>query len=541
MAGLDLSSLVSEALGTADTIGQSIGQISQISGALDSVAEDKIRADRSAAGAASTIVEADLMNKAQQEATRKSIAARLGTDATQAGWIIGKASDQIAAADAELAKHSELIRQKDSISFIDDPLGWIGAQATINSDIANYNAAARSKNAAEDTAAQRAAMTTAAYANNDALGSAISQSYIDSAKIIQSHQYNIAASEATAQALRWNLEGIQAATNAGRDRLQVLFGANSAQMQEKQYQAEMQRLAMHKAEFNLKVQAQKEKLDEDSLILKYIQKGHFNLNGAQMEGARAKDALILYKAKEPNTMAYFESGLDSFAISQGGEKSVVSLSPFTASTLIAQGKVRNLPPAQTQVGEKLVEWRREFDSPAVQAQAGLDKKDKTSYERAFNAFVDSKKKQELGNVRPDSVFAPANIKQVAAVNKYVSDLPVWNKVLGPAAATGVDVNDPNIAFGIVSSAMREGKIDYGDALQLTQVYAAGLDLNNQSRNFIAMGVSPVKTYNSSVSVPGALGRTTVNMVDYRALGTALNKSEASRLQMTNRGSFGPLN
>jgi hypothetical protein len=132
----------------------------------------------------------------------------------------------------------------------------------------------------------------------------------------------------------------------------------------------------------------------------------------------------------------------------------------------------------------------------------------------------------LSNTSKDSVFAPYPIQKVAALNKNIAALPVWKNVLAPAANTGIDINDPNIAFGLVTAAMREGKLSYPDAVDLSLMYAAGLDLNNQTRNFIAFGISPVKSYNSAITVPGTFGKTTVNLVDQKTLATALNKAEA---------------
>ena len=529
MATLDLDTLIGEAVGVANNYAAIAGQVTGITDELRGMSEDKARLSKQASQAAATVIQADLEAKGQQEATMKSIAARLGTDSSKQGWIIGQAADARKVAEVNLADARNRVHAKQSVNFIDNPLGWIAARATINSDIADYNKAADEIDFADATATAAYTKTTQAFQNAQSLSSTITQSYIDASKILKSHEFNVQAQDATMQALRWNLEGIQLAANAGKDRLQTLFNARSAQMQEKQFANELERLRMQKESHSLALEAKKEKSDEDSLILKYIDKGHFNLTGRRLEGARAKDALILFKSKQPDVMEFFNSGMQSYQISPNGEKSVISLSPFDASSLIATNKVHNLPPAQTQVGDKLVEWRRNFESQAVQTQLQLDKKDKSSVERAFNKYVEDRRKQELGNVPNGSIFAPADPVQVAKVNKTIANLPVWANVLEPASKTGVDLSDPNITFGIVMSAVAEGKLSYVDAVDISYVYAAGLDLNNQSRNFVAMGLGPVSTYNTGVSIPGQIGKTNINLVDQTAIARALNKAEATRV------------
>lgn len=540
---LNITSLVNESLRVADNIGSSVmPQLNAIQEQQNTITDAKVKANAEAANAAEIKVNTTLAETARQEAIRKTIAARLGTDASSAAWVIGKKGEEILAADAGLAAASERIKAKDSVSFMSDPLTWIANQVTINEDIAEHNFWARQKNRAEDTAKQMESLTQQSFITNNALSATTTEAYVGAVRVLEAHQYNIGALDAAAQGARWNMEGIVAATNADRDRLTVLYSANNAIMQERQYQNEVERLRLARSEHNMRAEAAREKKDEDSLITKYIQDGYFNFTGKQMDPISTKNALILYKAKQPDVVAFFESGLASTKVTGNtGSKPVISLSPFEASTYIGQGKVTNMSPAMTQVGDQLITWRRQFENPAVQTAYPYDAKDKKSKELAFNKFVEDQRKLTQGNISPDSVFAPYPIDKVASLNKHVAAMPIWRNVLEPASKTGVNVNDPNIAFGLVTNAMREGKLSYPDALDLSLMYAAGLDLNNQTRNFIAFGLSPVRTYNTAITVPGTFGKTTVNMSDGKALATALNRAEAIsaqyRMQRPDAGSM----
>lgn len=539
---LDLNSILQESVKVAGQLSDTSARITEISRQGNDINEARQRAAGEAATAAKVKVEAELGEVARQEATRRTIAARIGTDASQAGWVIGKAADEIKAADAGLAVASEAIRQKESVSFLSNPLEWIAGQLTINEDIANYNFHARQKNRAEETAKQAEELTKNSFQTNNALSATTTEAYVASMKVLGSYAYIKDAGDAAMQGMRWNMEGIVAATNANKDRLTVLYSANSAVMQEKHYQTELSRLRLATASFNLQAEAHKEKQHEDSLILKYVSDGYFNFTGKQMDATTASQALILYKAKQPDIIGFFNSGLASSKVTGGqGSKPVISLSPYEASNYVGAGKVTNMSPAMHQVGEQLVTWRREFENPAVQVKYPYDAKDGKSKELAFNKYVEERKQISLGNVSSDSVFAPYPIDKVAGLNPNIGRLPVWKNVLQPAAATGVNINDPNIAFGVITAAMRENKLSYVDAVDVSLMYAAGLDLNNQTRNWIAFGISPVKSYNASIGIPGTFGKTTVNLVDQKTFATALNKSEASRVltgQAKNRSTVG---
>lgn len=538
---LDLNSLLKSTGAFVDQSNNASAQMEQVLDRGNDVVEARTRAANEAAAAAGIKVQAEMGEIARQEASRQAIAARLGTDPSKPGWIIGKSAETIAIAQKGLAEADENIRTKESVNFMTNPLGWIAAQMTVKEDYANYNHFARMNNRAEDAAKTAEAMTHTAFQTSNALSATTTETYVSAMKILGAYQYNQQAGEAAMQGVRWNMEGIVAATNASRDRLQVLYSANSAVMQEKHYQTELARLRLSTAQFNLQAEALKDKKDEDSLITTYIRDGYFNMTGKIMDAVSTKNAVILYKAKQPDIVSMFESGLASSKVTGGeGTMPVISLSPAKAADLVGTGKVTNMSPAMKQIGEQLVTWRRAFENQAVQNAYPHDPKDKTSKEIAFNKYVEDQKQIALTSVGSDSVFAPYPIDKVAKLNSTVAVLPVWTNVLEPAAKTGVNINDPNIAFGVVVNAMREGKLTYNDALDLSLMYAAGLHLNNQTRNFIAFGISPVKSYNSPINVPGTFGKTNVNWVDQKTVATVLNKAEAINAQYRIQNAHKPL-
>lgn len=542
---LDLGSILQQSSDFASSLDDSSSQLSEAVSAGSTAMEAKQRMSQEAADAAAVKASADVTEVARQEAGRQAILARLNMDPSKQGSVLIQKSQEIMEADQGLAAASQSIKEKNSINPILNPLGWAAAKLTVNGDIENYNFYARQKNRAEDTRDAMVKSTTDAFAISNAASSTVTEAYISAQKVLASYQYNIQAQEAAAQGARWNMDGIMHSVELGRDQLAVMYSANNAQMQEKNYQVELSRLrlstqqaalaqeefGLQKKQFGMQEAAFNEKNANDAVYSKYIRDGYFNMTGQVMDPAKNSQMLALLRTKNPDVLAWMESGMQSSAVTGGtSNKPIINLSPYKAADLVGTGKVQNMSPDMMKVGEQLVTWRRSFNTQAVQTDPRYvyDRKDPHGAELAFNTYVDDQKKQAQGNVNESSIFAPHPLDKVAAIKPEIAALPVWSKVLGPASKAGINVNDPNIAFSMVTAAMREGKISYQDAAELPAVYAGALDVANQSRNFMAFGLSPVRTYNAQIAVPGSMGKTGVNLVDKNSFMTALNRANAAR-------------
>ncbi len=240
---IDLASLVKESISVAGQQADFGAQALETASALQDVAETKAANAARTAQAEADVVRIKLSDAARQEAARKEIAVRLGTDPTVAGSVIERNFNAIKEADAGMAAAAERIRQKDSISLIDNPLGYLIARATVNEDIANHNFFVDQKNRAEATNTAAAKATTDMFAHSNALTAVNTEAFITASTIIAAHKGNVEAAEAAVQGLRWNLEGMQLAAGASRDRLQTLYSANSAIMQDKQFRLSVDTIA----------------------------------------------------------------------------------------------------------------------------------------------------------------------------------------------------------------------------------------------------------------------------------------------------------
>lgn len=519
MADLDLASLVTSAISSSAGLQQAGARIDALNQTGQQVAQQQMANANAAADAEAQKTQIELDEKARQEQQMNALAIQLGGDPTKTGSFILQAAQQTQQGMALVNDAENRIHAKQSVGFFDNPLQWVANKMTIGKDIEDYRHGAEMVNSADDLAQQMARIQDIGFKQILALGNTYSQSYIAASKTLAAYKFNKDATDAQLQSVRMGIEGIHAAASIDAQSVGLLFQANQAQAQAKQIDIALQHLQLARQDYDIKADARNQKKSEDEVALGYIAQGYFNMTGgANMPEAERANALARMKFKDPRVAAWFDSGLQS---SMMGGKPVIDTSPYRASSLIATHQVTNwASPAMQQVGEQLVSWRKEFENQPVQNQT-YDPKDPTAKERAFNAFVNAK---VTSNPEQYPIFQPMRLQDFTNVNPNFKNLPVWKDVLQPAAAAGANVDDPNIAFGVITAAMREKKLSYADSVDYSRIMAGALNAKNQGNNLLAFGIQPPKQYKANLKLTQDIGTDKVNVTDQLEFSRALNRS-----------------
>jgi hypothetical protein len=234
MPGLDLADIVNQAVSTSAGMSGDIARIGTINDAAQTVATQSIEDSRRAGDAASEMKRIELEEAARQKQSMNALALKLGGNPDIAGSFILKAAEQTEQGFAQLADARHRITEKKKVGFLDNPLVWLVNQATIKSDIADYNNAAGIINEADDMAQQMAGLQDIGNKQIVALGNTYSEAYITSAKTLAAHQYMKEASAAQLEGLRFNMAGITAAASMRKEQVALLFSAQGALQQQKQ-------------------------------------------------------------------------------------------------------------------------------------------------------------------------------------------------------------------------------------------------------------------------------------------------------------------
>jgi hypothetical protein len=532
MSGFDLASILADSANGAAQFEALAVTTTENAAAQNDITNLMVSQARTAQTAAEEIAVTQGKAKLETQRTNLKVANTMGTNAADTGWLIGKMGERVIAADAAAQEKLKTITAKQSISFIDNPIGYLYAQATLDADIGEYNGNVRASELAKDTAGKLESMSQQSFLTQNAIEQSVTEGVIASNAILQGYKYSNDANQAALQGLRTNLEGITKATQASAEAVNMKFRGFSADMQNKSYQISLANLDLSRKNFDLAAEAKKAKMDEDSLVGKFVAKGYFNMSGNTLDPVRAKEMIALYKAGQPEIRELFNSGMQSYMIDPSGKQSVISTSPYDAATAFGSGMVQNLPQAQKDVGDWLVQKRREFQNPAIQNKLAIDPKDKTGQERAFNEYI-----RGQANIEGRSgvgIYTPAALTTVAKANANLAELPVWKAVLAPMAAAGNKLDDPNVVFGAVLSAVQKGTLQYNDALAITTMYRSGVDINNMSRNWIATGLPMGTGYVARVNTYGVMGKTPVDLTNETAVATMLNKAAASTAAISMR-------
>jgi hypothetical protein len=535
---IDLNSIFQQTAGIINSNNEYASQSAELLKQATDITTDRQKKAGEVATAAEQIVESAARAKQSEEATALNIANSLGTNAAGNSWLIKQYADTVVATEAKMQKKIKDIEAKDSITFFDNPLGYILAQSTVNTDIAEHNAASRSRDAARVAATSLQQISDSAVIGQARLTQTITEAGIANSKIVAGYKYRQEADQAALDGIRFNLEGIERLRKVPTENLQLLYSARGAMMQEQEHKLSVERLNLARSEAAERANARREKLDEESFIVKNVVKGFHNLTGQQMSEATAKDIKFLIKT-DPKFQAYFESGIQSFAASSDGRVSIISTSPSKVLAMQAGGTLANLPQGTRQTVVAISDMYSQFKTTkefAAAKQSGEKGAEGVAFDKY--ALGEFEKQAKTGNAR--GIYAPADFDVLVQFKPEISNLPVYKNVIAPLKAAGLDTKDIKTITTSVANAVSENKITYNDALKLSELYSLGLRASYEVNNLKAFNLPPPTAINVTLNATGLpFGGTSVNLVDTNSFATFLNKqlamNQASRAMLPSSG------
>jgi hypothetical protein len=465
--------------------------------------------------------------KLQQQQIQASVALRMGADPSATGYKVTDYTDRIAKADSRQQEVLATIQEKNSRSLLDNPLAYLHGLLTIDSDIAEYKGLTSQIEMA--TNERQNLLTATKSAQEVALSTVITtnQNTIDAKAIQAGADSRVAANQAKINGARSGLEAQGIAFNMSLQQAELSGKTYGAVMQNEQHKVALANLQISREHLILSQNADdrageaekraaalwKEKTDSEAFMFDALNAGSMSLNKTPYLGD-TKKAMELYKKNQPEMVRMINAGIESMAADPSGNNLVYSNSPAQASKLYMEGAIKDVPPAQKPLLDRLVDLQRKFDNPSVQAGYNFDPKDPHARDRAFNQYISQQLGAELAEVKPGSIFAPTDLKILAANNPFVAQSPVWTKVLKPLADTGVDLNDPQV----VINAIKASNLSFPDQLDIAAIYKIGLKHASGVNGMFQTGLPPVTTYNTTLrSGSGYVGNSQVDLASKESL------------------------
>jgi hypothetical protein len=462
---------------------------------------------------------------------RQKAAAALGTDINAQGQLVTTLADDSRKQDATMREAMQRIQEKQSVSFFDDPLGWLSGKLTINDDIQQYNTAATAFDSTQERLQKLQQATSAQALIATQLATPITAASIEASAKVTAAQAQQNANKATIDGYTYNSQGVRDALTADANiqaQRVAVFGAEKAQKQE---EIALAHLDMERQRFNFE-QAQKTKGEQaEAYYIDQINKG-----GAIMLGSgyvpipvgTPKAGLILnmLKSGSPQGKQYEEF----FQAAQRSEAlgfSSKATSPAHAATQVANGSLK-LSDAQDSV-------RTLFGQAAaiVKADPKLAGAKQPEIDAAMNAAVKQLLLEQSKVIKPgdvDNVYQIPNVRELIASSPTVQQLPLVQKVLAPQIAGGADLSDPSKVFTATYQAIQAGKITSAEAADLATIFHVGVNTNIEAKQFRGLGMVPSYSYNvrllTNPEDPWG-GKEVVDLTKPDQVARALNKAQAT--------------
>ncbi len=504
------------------------------------------------------VASAKLAAEMETQLSRTKAANALGTNLKDSTEVVTALAQDAAIAYENKRMALNSYREKEAINFLDDPLGYVKAQLLIHRDISAHNVANAQLQQAETRLASINQLTQTTVQTQNAIAEPLTAASVAAATRNAAVVANVNAKKSEIDTLSYSTAAIDRALNSSKEVLSVEFQAQGAKNAARSLQLSEENAAQNRIEFSYRQAEYQDRMadkkaqdDLGKSVVDTVELGRKALMGSKyvpMDDMSGKMVIGALKSKgtlSAETQVYYEAGQRS----RFEGKVMIGATPAKAATTIMAVPIE-LNPTQVPIKNLLSQANSDLAAGIDQAArggkdinpvfAGVNPKDKTSVDKAFNGRAQQLLNSYGAEVKPSD---PANPYQIASVNQLytnsptVRNLPVVKKVFEPLMKTGVQLTDPKQIVFLVGEALAKGKITHNEALELSTVYHVGVSANMAMRNFEGFGLQPSNKYNARVEInPNAFQSTEViDLTKPEQLSRALMKMQAGALYAGARG------
>lgn len=407
-------------------------------------------------------------------------------------------------------KSLQAYHEKQSINFLEDPLGWLTAQFTINQDVDAYNAATAKANTATDQMQTINKLVDQRAIVASKLQQTVTQASANAATQNASLQASLLADESARQALNANTASIEKLISLNAAQLQqysTVFDAKNKQEQigiaQKHLELSQKSFEQQKLEFE---QRQADKLEGKSFG-EYIAK-NINYGLTIMHPDAPSEALTpsnpkllgIIQGKIPldgELKKAYDLGVKNFRISPDGKAHIIGTSP--SDTLDTLQYKPNLP--------------QDMDATMALFNAGVKKAVTSAAYKTAEASKNVVEATKVINTEVQAVFneAAAHVKdtsnpyylppisEIAKSNPSIAQMPAYKNIIGPAVAAGTDLSDPTSVYFLGINAVKNNQISLNQwATDVAAIYRYGQRVNIASKQIENIGVAPLESYNVAI-------------------------------------------
>lgn len=551
MPGISLSDLLNQVSSFKEGADAVSSQLLDISKSQQSIAQSDASIYAQKATDDSTVVAAKQAGALQTQANIQKAGVDFSTDLGAQNEQLTKLS--LASQAAFDAKQQALknVQQKQSVGFMDDPLGFIMNKFTINNDIDQYNLAESTEDNINKRIQNINLNTQSTVTTQNALTQTMTQASAEAATRSAAAAAMLAANKSKQEGLAYNAQGVSAALASTQAGLNAEFQANSAKNTETTIGISLQNLklaqdnaAMARTEF---LERQQTVADSNAFASSYvdtINRGRqVRMGAAYVPLDPTQSKLIVATLKNKGSLG--DSLQADYSI---GERSnvagipILGTSPAQVIDIMSKAPI-SVTPLQQTVKDNIL-GRAVNDLKAAQQPGtnlpnylrGVNFKDKDAITVALNQRAQELLDADAKVVKPGDATNPyqiSSIADLAASSPTIASLPTYQAVLKPLVDKGVQITDPAQVMDLVGKAVAGGLVDHNTAARdISTMYQMGVKANLATRNIAGFGLRPSLAYNASVITdPSALFSKNgiINMTDVNAVSKTLVKVNSQNL------------
>ncbi len=478
---------------------------------------------------ASTVSLAASAAEMDKQARIAKTAAFLGVDVNASNSQYQQLSAQADAAQSAKTDALKVIKEKQSVSLLDNPLKYIYNQLTVNSDIAKHNLANAELQSAHERIIQLNQEAQTTFQTEKELAVGTTQASAEASARVAASKAMIMANEAKIQGLQYGIAGIDKANNTSKEVYNALYTGYGARKMEQGMSVQLQQLklakdaaAEHIREFNLNDEFRRQQAEDRADAADFgksyidtINKGRIARGSTPLDDISGKQVLAYFKTGKgvlSATMQFDYANGEAMNV-KGGEQQIIATSPAQYAMAKAQNIPIKLSPQQMPVNALIDQTVSEVATPntldpssikfSQEYQAAKAAKDPNAMTALFNARVQHVFDSKAANINPQDSNNPYNITSINALAEQsptVLNTALYQKVLKGRADHGEQLTDPNKVFNAGVDAMVKGTLTLPELLDMSTMYQVGVNNARAQRNIQGLvGVVPRVGFNTVIN------------------------------------------
>lgn len=532
--GFSLASILSQVAGTNTASQSAISGIQASYSDLQSVGKSMVDALTQKGADDSLVSKTAGLGQLRAQENARNVASALGTNMDDTGQVLTSLGQTMLDSYTQSQAAGQTLHDLNSISFLDDPLSWIGAQFSKGKATEDYNFQATRYNSAEQTMSGLLTLTSAdAKVQNDIAQTKTAAS-VQAASDSVAQDAIINQQKVKQQNLLYNVEGITRVQQMNEQQLNNSVQALSAVMSSEQLGLSQQRLAMERTQ----------NAQNATLLAQRIQEGQMNLDeqnqtASYINAGRAVQGLPAIPPGKSIAMLKMGGTVgqqmkDAYTIGASTDslgKPIISDNSGDAARILVSSKAP-LTPVQAPLKSLLTDTYVGVASGSL--AKNIDLKNPQAVMASADAFIQTRSKNMQAVINPGdatNIYAPPDIKSIASL-PAVANTPLVTKVLAPAiTANSLTKFDPEVISGMALAAVQNGTISFNDAVQgIVTLSSGAIQTNNTTKDYTKFGIAPQTTLNMKVLNPSTGTNTSVRFDQAAAVGNYLSRQIISTNQ-----------